>query len=329
MSDDPRLRQWALQTLESLQASGISHLPWPADAPPPREFWAPRANPVPSAANPVQRGEGHPAAAHRDAASPSAGSLPAKGFPVGANHPAPARAQLPESAPSSRPPTAPVGVAVPPGLREQPSTTDSPTRFELAADYSPALDLPARISGLETLRSEVAGCTRCKELVTCRSRTVFGVGPPAPQLCLVGEAPGADEDRIGEPFVGAAGQLLDRILKACKLERSDVYILNVLKCRPPQNRTPMDPEVANCWGYAEQQLDLLQPAFICCLGSVAARAVLQTRESISRLRGRLHAYRNSQVVVTWHPAYLLRTPAAKQQTWDDMKMLMSAMGRPV
>lgn len=187
----------------------------------------------------------------------------------------------------------------------------------------------ARATSLDVIRAEVAGCTRCAELARCRTQTVFGVGNPSARLCFVGEAPGADEDRLGEPFVGAAGQLLDRILAACKLPRSEVFILNVLKCRPPQNRTPADDEMANCWGFAARQLELIQPEFICCLGSIAARAVLQSRQAISRLRGAFHKYRGSQVVVTYHPAYLLRTPAAKQQTWDDMKMLMRAMGKEV
>ncbi len=187
--------------------------------------------------------------------------------------------------------------------------------------------LEARTMALTIIRDEVAGCTRCAELARCRTQTVFGVGNLAARLCFVGEAPGADEDRLGEPFVGAAGQLLDRILAACKLPRSEVYILNVLKCRPPQNRTPGDDEMANCWGFATRQLELIQPEFICCLGSIAARAVLQSRQSISRLRGSFHKYRGSQVLVTYHPAYLLRTPSAKQQTWEDMKLLMRAMGR--
>ena len=146
------------------------------------------------------------------------------------------------------------------------------------------------------------------------------------RLVFVGEAPGANEDRIGEPFVGEAGKLLDKILTACKLSRDDVFILNTVKCRPPANRNPSQEELANCWGYTERQLELLQPEFICCLGSVAAKTVLKTTQSLGRLRKQFHSYRGSRVLVTYHPAYLLRTPSAKKHVWDDMKMLMKEMG---
>jgi DNA polymerase len=149
------------------------------------------------------------------------------------------------------------------------------------------------------------------------------------ELCFFGEAPGAEEDATGEPFVGAAGQLLNRIIEACKLKRSEVYICNVLKCRPPGNRTPTPDEVAHCRPFFETQLRILQPKFICCLGAVAAQALLETAQSISRLRGRFHRWEGSQVLCTYHPAYLLRNPAAKRDVWEDMKMLMQAMGRPV
>jgi DNA polymerase len=143
---------------------------------------------------------------------------------------------------------------------------------------------------------------------------------------FLGEGPGANEDRLGEPFVGEAGQLLDKIMGACKLARSDVYILNTVKCRPPANRNPSQDELANCWGYAEKQLEILQPEFICCLGSVAARTLLKTTQSIGRLRRQFHSYRGSRVLVTYHPAYLLRTPSAKKHVWEDMKLLMKEMG---
>lgn len=176
---------------------------------------------------------------------------------------------------------------------------------------------------------EVQHCTKCPALVRSRTQTVFGVGNVNCELCFFGEAPGAEEDATGEPFVGAAGQLLNKIIEACKLKRSDVYICNVLKCRPPGNRTPTPDEVANCRSFFETQLRLLQPKFICCLGAVAAQALLETSQSISRLRGRFHRWENSQVLCTYHPAYLLRNPAAKREVWEDMKTLMQAMGRPV
>ena len=182
---------------------------------------------------------------------------------------------------------------------------------------------------LEVLRDEVAQCTLCEELVCSRTQTVFGVGNPQARLCFLGEAPGADEDRQGEPFVGRAGQLLNKILEACQLRREDVYILNVLKCRPPGNRNPTPEEAQNCRRYLDRQLELIQPEFICCLGAVAAQNLLATNVAIGRLRGKVHPYRDMQVVCTYHPAYLLRNPAAKRHTWDDMKLLMREMGTPV
>jgi uracil-DNA glycosylase len=155
---------------------------------------------------------------------------------------------------------------------------------------------------------------------------VFGVGYPNARLCFMGEAPGADEDRLGEPFVGRAGQLLDKIIVACKLNREEVYICNVLKCRPPGNRNPLPEEAANCRRFLDRQLELVQPQFICCLGAVAAQNLLNTQVSIGKLRGKVHAYRGAKVVCTYHPAYLLRNPAAKKDTWDDMKFLMREMG---
>lgn len=182
---------------------------------------------------------------------------------------------------------------------------------------------------LKILAQEVAGCTRCHELAATRTQTVFGVGDPQARLVFLGEAPGADEDKQGEPFVGRAGQLLNKILEACKLRREDVYILNILKCRPPGNRNPLPEESHNCRRYLHRQLELIRPEYICCLGSVAAQNLLETTETIGRLRGRVHQFRGVKVVCTYHPAYLLRNPSAKKQTWDDMKLLMRELGTPV
>jgi len=184
-------------------------------------------------------------------------------------------------------------------------------------------------STLEVLREEVAACSLCHELASTRTQTVFGVGNPQARLCFLGEAPGGDEDRLGEPFVGKAGQLLNRILGACQLEREDVYILNVLKCRPPGNRNPTPSEAQNCRKFLDRQLQLIQPEFICCLGAVAAQNLLNTETSIGRLRGSFHEYQGIKVLCTYHPAYLLRNPSAKKDTWDDMKLLMREMGTPV
>jgi uracil-DNA glycosylase len=184
-------------------------------------------------------------------------------------------------------------------------------------------------SELAVLAQEVVGCTRCAELARCRKQTVFGVGNPRPDLCFVGEAPGADEDAQGEPFVGAAGKLLTKIISAMGLTRNDVYICNVLKCRPPGNRTPAPDEVSQCRGYLDQQLDILKPKYICALGSVAAKTLLDTPQSIGRLRGRFHQYHGIPVLCTYHPAYLLRNPDAKREVWEDVQILMRELGLKV
>ncbi len=189
-----------------------------------------------------------------------------------------------------------------------------------------ASDEIGKIPTLAILQQTVAGCTRCGELARTRTQAVFGVGDPAARLCFLGEAPGADEDRLGEPFVGRAGQLLTKIIEACKMKREDVYILNMIKCRPPDNRNPLPTELANCRAYLERQFDFIKPEFICCLGAVAAQNLLNTTVSIGKLRGKIHQYRGAKVVCTYHPAFILRSPAFKKETWDDMKLLMREMG---
>jgi DNA polymerase len=191
---------------------------------------------------------------------------------------------------------------------------------------SPPLAPRDREASLEIIRQEVAACVRCPELACSRTNTVFGTGPVTARLCFFGEAPGADEDASGLPFVGRAGQLLTKIIEACHLSRDDVYIFNVLKCRPPNNRPPLPQEVANCRDYFERQLQVIAPEFICCLGTSAAQALLQTDEPIGKLRGRWFTYGPAQVICTYHPSYLLRNPGAKRHVWDDMKLLMAHMG---
>ena len=192
--------------------------------------------------------------------------------------------------------------------------------------WGAAIDPALRGDALEVINAEVQGCQSCEELCSKRTQTVFGVGNPAAKLVFVGEGPGGDEDRLGEPFVGKAGKLLNKILAASQLKREEVYILNTVKCRPPRNRNPTDAEIANCWGYAERQLEVIQPEFICCLGSVAAKTMLQTSQSLGRLRGRFHPWRGARLIVTYHPAYLLRNEGAKRHVWEDMKMLVKEMG---
>lgn len=192
--------------------------------------------------------------------------------------------------------------------------------------------LEHRTIELRLLAVEVSQCQRCPELAATRTQTVFADGGPGVELCFVGEAPGGDEDAQGVPFVGAAGQLLNRILAACGLRREEVYICNTLKCRPPGNRTPHVQELANCHGYLEKQLELVRPKVICTLGGSAAQAVLGTTLSLGKLRGRFHRYREiTPVLCTYHPAYLLphRYPEKKREVWEDMKMLMAHLGRPV
>jgi uracil-DNA glycosylase len=184
----------------------------------------------------------------------------------------------------------------------------------------------SRSAALAAVARDVAACSRCKELAQTRTQTVFGVGNPCTQLVFCGEAPGADEDRQGEPFVGRAGQLLtDIITKGMKMRREDFYILNILRCRPPGNRAPLPVEAAACREFLDRQLAIIQPKYICCLGAVAAQNLLNTTETIGRLRGRVHDLHGIKVVCTYHPAYLLRNPDAKRFVWDDMKILMAEM----
>lgn len=193
------------------------------------------------------------------------------------------------------------------------------------------LTLDQRRTALKVLAKEVSGCARCAELASTRTQTVFAHGEPGVELCFVGEAPGADEDAQGFPFVGAAGQLLNRIIEAMGMKRDDVYICNIIKCRPPGNRTPLPSEADNCRPFLEKQLELVQPKYLVALGGCAATNLLQTTLPLGKLRGRFHDYKGIPVVVTYHPAYLLphRAPDKKRDVWEDMKMLLTKMGRPI
>ena len=243
------------------------------------------------------------------------------------------RSSLESAEPSSQPSMvkeSPASLASEPSLSIQPTPENLPTTSTASqlspTGYGPNLPLNDRKDALNVLRSEIEKCTKCEELCSKRTQTVFGVGNPAARLVFVGEGPGFHEDRTGEPFVGDAGDQLNKIIKACKLSRDDVFILNCVKCRPPGNRNPSQDELENCWGFAERQLEILQPEYIVCLGSVAAKTLLKTTQSLGRLRKQFHSYRGSRVLVTYHPAYLLRTPSAKRHVWEDMKMLMQEMG---
>jgi len=178
-----------------------------------------------------------------------------------------------------------------------------------------------------SLASAVASCTACP-LHRTRTQTVFGVGDQHASLLVIGEAPGADEDRQGEPFVGRAGQLLNAMLRAIRLAREEVYIANVLKCRPPNNRDPKPEEAAACSAYLERQIELIQPRAILAVGRIAAQWLLQSDRPIGRLRGAAHSYgtRGIPLVATYHPAYLLRSPQAKAKAWQDLVLVSRLLG---
>jgi len=190
--------------------------------------------------------------------------------------------------------------------------------------------VPLLRSGAEALAALKADigpdCSRCKLHTLGRRQVVFGVGNPEASLMFVGEAPGADEDIQGVPFVGRAGQLLTKIIEAIDLKREDVYIANVIKCRPPQNRNPEQDEVETCEPFLFQQIDMIKPKVVVALGTFAARALLRTLDPISRLRGRVYEYRGAKLIPTFHPAYLLRNPSSKREVWEDMKLVKSLLG---
>ncbi len=192
---------------------------------------------------------------------------------------------------------------------------------QLAPPAGPAAEVLAAVT------AEVASCRSCR-LCEARTRTVPGVGNPAARLIFVGEGPGAEEDRTGEPFVGAAGELLTKIIDAMGLKRSDVYITNVVKCRPPENRTPQADEIAACQGYLLRQLSAIQPKVICALGKPAALSLLglSPATAISKIRGTFHDWHGIPLMPTYHPAYLLRNPAEKRAVWEDMKRVRDFLG---
>jgi len=177
---------------------------------------------------------------------------------------------------------------------------------------------------LITLLKTVKTCTKCN-LHKTRTQIVFGAGDPKSRIVFVGEAPGFDEDKTGKPFVGAAGQLLTRIIHAMHLNRDMVYICNILKCRPPDNRRPEPDEMEQCFGYLETQLDIIKPDIICTLGSTASQALLNVKTSITRMRGRFYDYKGIPVMPTFHPSYLLRNESKKKEVWQDMQLIMKKM----
>ncbi len=213
-----------------------------------------------------------------------------------------------------------------PGFSRDPAWRRVPAADEPVGEPTPA-DMPVADAAatLSALRDHIGDCTRCKLHTIGRRQVVFGVGNPDAELMFVGEAPGQDEDIQGMPFVGRAGQLLTKIIEAMGLRRDDVYIANVIKCRPPGNRNPEPDEVATCEPFLFGQIDAIRPSVLVALGTFAAKALLRTNEPISRLRGRAYEYRGVKLVPTFHPAFLLRSPQYKRDTWADMKMVLAIL----
>jgi DNA polymerase len=275
------------QFLESLKRAGVTHLP---------TVTPPAAQP----ASPVQQ--------------------------VPVPTPPPVAKQPPMAAPARpSPPPAPVVAKAPPEVVPV-SKAVAPTPVSIP-------DLPDNASptekqaALNVVAQSVSACVKCQDLASSRTQTVFGVGNPDAKLLFIGEAPGADEDRAGEPFVGRAGKLLNDIINACKLKREDVYICNILRCRPPGNRNPGPIEASNCREFLDAQIAIVKPEYIVCWGSVAAHNLMgDSSTSIGRMRGKFYQYGDAKVLCTYHPSYLLRNPAEKKKVWDDMKLLFADQG---
>jgi uracil-DNA glycosylase len=198
-----------------------------------------------------------------------------------------------------------------------------------AADVAGVATQPLRMFTLQEIREDIGDCTRCKLHTLGRAQIVFGVGNPSADLMFVGEAPGADEDAQGVPFVGRAGQLLTKMIEAMGFAREDVYIANVIKCRPPENRNPDPDEVLSCEPFLFKQIESIKPQVIVALGAFAAKALLKSEQPISRLRGQVHDYHGAKLIPTFHPSYLLRSPGQKKYAWDDLKRALFLMGRSV
>jgi DNA polymerase len=221
--------------------------------------------------------------------------------------------------------------AAPPAMQEP--NVIAPLKTASPASVLPIVNAPSLFEAidrvendtLERIREDLGECTRCR-LHLQRNKIVFGTGNPRAELVFVGEGPGHDEDVQGLPFVGRAGKLLTQMIEAMGLTREQVYICNVVKCRPPENRKPEDDEVATCSPYLYRQLDVIAPKAIVCLGATAAQALLKTKDSISRFRGNWLEYRNTKLMVTYHPAYLLRNPNAKGEVWKDLQKVMALLG---
>jgi uracil-DNA glycosylase len=217
------------------------------------------------------------------------------------------------------------------GVRDIPPPSappDAPAPVARGAGRYSLTDKGCGSPALLAVREDLGECTRCK-LGQGRTRLVFGVGDPAAELMFVGEGPGADEDRQGEPFVGRAGQLLTKMIEAMGYRRGEVYIANVVKCRPPENRNPEPDEMDACEPFLRAQIAAIRPKVIVALGKVAVHALLRETSPISRLRGRWFDYEGVRLMPTFHPAYLLRSPDEKRKAWEDLQLVMKELGKPV
>jgi uracil-DNA glycosylase len=217
--------------------------------------------------------------------------------------------------------------AIQPAVASAPPKTASPVSVLPIVNAASLFEVTDRVEGdtLDRIREDLGECTRCN-LHKQRNKIVFGAGNARAELVFVGEGPGHDEDLQGLPFVGRAGKLLTQMIEAMGLQRDQVYICNVVKCRPPENRKPEDDEVATCSPYLYRQLDAIAPKAIVCLGGTAAQELLKTKDPISRFRGEWFDYRNTRLLATYHPAYLLRNPAAKGEVWKDLQKVMAHLG---
>lgn len=301
------VRRAVVQRLQDFERAGLTH--WKRIVPA-----APA--PLPAAKSPVA------------AVKPSAAELPRPIKSTGnheqslRDHPVVSPANPDHQVPSMPAPKRPAAAAA-----ATPTAAHTVPTPAACAAFQP-LNLPRdeRVARLKVLADRVKVCVRCQELAGTRTQTVFGVGNPEAKILFVGEAPGADEDKQGEPFVGRAGQLLNDIITACRMKREDIYICNVLRCRPPGNRLPSPEEAGNCREYLDSQIALVNPDYIVCWGSTAAKNLLASEAPIGKLRGQFFQYGRAKVICTYHPSYLLRNPAAKKDVWEDMKLLFLDMG---
>jgi DNA polymerase len=287
--DEIHVRRVLLQHLEAWQRAGLTHL---SHTPSPKPQMQAQATVAEVVANALS--------ATRSAPLPAAAS-PSETIPHSVAGDA---TTLAKRSPSKE--TAP-----------SPATTGKP------------LSRQERETQLAIVQKRVAACTRCRELAETRTQTVFGVGNPLARVMFIGEAPGADEDEQGEPFVGRAGQLLNRIIEAAKMKREEIYICNILRCRPPGNRAPEPQEAANCREYLDAQISIVDPEYIVCWGACAAQNLLGVTDAIGKLRRRFFQYGRAKVLCTYHPSYLLRNPAAKKDVWEDIQLLMAELGIPI